>query len=74
MSGGWGLGWSVYGRGGECCGGPDCWCVGLSGRGDCSGGARWDVCCCVSSGCRGAVYCDDVCRGESRSCVCLHLG
>lgn len=56
------------------CGGVDCWCEGLSGTGGCSGGVRWNGC--VSSGLRGAVYCDGVGHGESGSyvCVCSHLG
>lgn len=48
-----------------CCGGSDCWCEGLSGRGGCSGGVRSDGCWCVSSGLRGTAYCDGVCHGES---------
>lgn len=81
-SGDWGWGWSVYGTEGECsglcgcCGGADCWYGGLSERGSCSGGVRWDGSWCVSSGLHGAVHYDDVCHGESSSCVCacLHLG
>lgn len=59
-----------------CCGGADYWYGGLSGRGSCSGGVRWDGCWCVSLGLSGAAYYDDACHGESRSCVCvcLHLG
>lgn len=68
-SGGWDSDWSVHGRGGESwgwcvrCGGADCWCGGLSGRGGCSGGVRWDGCWRVSSGLRGSVCCDGVCHG-----------